>query len=130
MLSKIIKAVFKFLTYPFHRGRFVLLLLFAFRCHGQVDSCRILAKELKDFKNSQSITISNMQFNLRRHSDLFNIGTGLQIGGIGVMCLSIPTSETFPESAKGLIITGGVLVIIGTVVNIVSHKYIGKAGGK
>lgn len=120
----------KFITYPFHRGRFIILFLFTFQLQAQTDSCRILANDLKEFKERQTITMSNLQMNLRKHSEIHNIGTGFQVAGIGIMFLSIPMQESFPESASGAIIAGGAVAIIGTIITIVSHKFIGRAGGK
>lgn len=59
---------------------------------------------------------------LQKYSRQFYLGTGLMAGGYAISLASI-----YSESA-GLITVGGLAILGGFVVQVLSHRHIGKAG--
>ena len=75
----------------------------------------------------------NIQVNLTKAHNKFSIGTTLVIAGLGATFASIITDEP-GQDADGnpqepiLLYIGSALLTVGTIIQIDSHKYIGRAG--
>jgi nucleoside recognition membrane protein YjiH len=109
----------------------ILITLAAFNLTSQVDSTvnkRIMGLEtqiLQMKNNTEAI-----QMNLEKCHKLWSTGLIMNFAGIAISAgglASINTSN-IQSSDFGLPIAGGVMSLIGTIVMINAHKYIGKAG--
>lgn len=98
---------------------FILFLAFTFNSKAQ-DTINNPSMPIKE------VTISNelkfIRMNLRKSHNQFKTGAVMYAASV------IPIGLGFASNQPPLIYAGGVISLIGTIVMINSHKYIGRAG--
>jgi hypothetical protein len=102
----------------------ILLMLIPVLSFGQdLDS---LKQRILSIENEQQ----NIKLHLRAHSSQFSLGTALLVTGAGMLILDAltETEKENPNSKHTLAYVGAGVLTIGTIIQIDSHKWIGRAG--
>lgn len=72
-----------------------------------------------------------MKMNLRAHQGQFKFGVGLSVIGAAILIVNNiqePSGEADKSKNKTMNILGGSVLVIGSYIQIDSHKWIGRAG--
>lgn len=101
----------------------ILFLLSNQVCGQDLDSLR---NEIRLLKFDQE----TIALNLERHQDQYSLGTGLMLAGIGLALADIGIRKEDGRSKYTFSIIAAASIITGTVFQIDSHKWIGRAGRK
>lgn len=92
-------------------------------CIGYSQSLDSLNQRILSIEQEQS----DIKMNLRAHSKQFSLGTVLLLTGAGIVAMDLLTADE-NKSDNTLKFVGGGAFVLGMVVQIDSHKWIGRAG--